>query len=69
MTVIVNTAINSWGAYSYKQENDIARIVVPLTKSDTSLEAFSMAFLENDTAASLHLGWGYVRASVSLNIL
>ena len=69
VTVIVNTAINSWGSYSYKQENDIARIVVPHTKSDTSLEAFSMAFSENDTTAMLHLGWGYMRASVSLNIL
>lgn len=69
VTVIVNTAINSWGSYSYKQENDIARVVIPQTKSDTSLEAFSMAFSENETAATLDIGWGYMRASVPVSVL
>ena len=69
VTVIVNTAINSWGSYSYKQENDIARVVIPQTKSDTSLEAFSMAFSENETATTLDIGWGYMRASVPVSVL
>lgn len=69
VTVIINSAINSWGAYSYKQENDIVRVTVPRTKAATSLDAFSIAFTENDNAAALHLGWEYFRASVAIEVL
>ena len=69
VTVIINSAINSWGAYSYKQENDIVRVTVPRTKAATSLDAFSIAFTENDKNAALYLGWEYFRASVAIELL
>jgi hypothetical protein len=69
VTVIINSAINSWGAYSYKQENDIVRVTVPRTKAATSLDAFSIAFTENDKNTALHLGWEYFRASVAIEVL
>jgi hypothetical protein len=69
VTLIINSAINSWGAYSYKQENDMVRVTVPRTKASSSLDAFSIAFVENDSTASLHLGWEFIRASVPIEVL
>ena len=39
---------------SYKQEKDIARVTVPVTKSEEVIEAFSMAIGEDKT---LYIGW------------
>ena len=39
MTIIINKAIHVWGAYSYKQDLDVARVTVPLTEGEP-LEAF-----------------------------
>ena len=44
MNIIVNKAINVWGAYSYKQNLDVVRVKVPLKEEGDSLEAFSMIF-------------------------
>lgn len=60
-TVILNSDINNWGSFAYKQENDIARIKVPVTTGEESLEAFSMAFDQNMT---LNMGWGTMRVAV-----
>lgn len=63
-TAIINTATNVWGSYFYKQENDVARLNVPVKKADDSLEAFSMAFEKADNGVHLHLGWGNMRVAV-----
>mgnify|MGYP000555724799 CR=1 FL=1 len=43
-TIIVNSGLNTWGSYFYKEANDVARIKVPVTMANESLEAFSIAF-------------------------
>ena len=65
MTIIINKATHVWGAYSYNQDMDVARVNVPLTEGNESLEAFSMAFEKGTSGVDLHLGWGYYRAKVS----
>ncbi|MDA0794770.1 MAG: DUF2911 domain-containing protein [Bacteroidetes bacterium] len=62
MTIIINKATHVWGAYSYSEDLDVARITVPLTEAGDSLEAFSMIFEKSDKGMDLHLGWGYFRA-------
>ncbi|MGB1020082.1 MAG: DUF2911 domain-containing protein [Flavobacteriaceae bacterium] len=64
MTVIVNSATHVWGAYGYKEADDVARITVPLEEVGESLEAFSMAFEAQDSGFDLHMGWGNFRARV-----
>ena len=59
-TIILNTDINVWGAYSYKEANDVIRISAPVSSGE-SLEAFSIAFSNDGT---MHLGWGTVRVAV-----
>lgn len=63
-TVIINSDLNAWGSYFYKEENDVARLSVPLHTSETSLEAFSMVFSEVDDALHLNMGWGNMRIAI-----
>lgn len=57
-TVMLNTDTNIWGAYTYDQTKDVARVTVPVKESKKFLEAFSMAFEETSTGADLYMGWG-----------
>ncbi|MEO8933813.1 MAG: DUF2911 domain-containing protein [Xanthomarina sp.] len=62
-TVILNSDINVWGAYSYNEANDVARIIVPATKGKKSLEAFSIIF---DDQGTMHLGWDTLRVAIPI---
>ena len=63
-TIILNMDLNAWGAYFYKEENDLLRAKVPVAKSTDSLEAFSMVFTEGDGGVDLHMGWGTSRVTI-----
>lgn len=63
-TIIINSDLNTWGSYFYKEANDVARITVPVTAGNKSLEAFSIAFQEADNGVHMHLGWDKVRVAV-----
>lgn len=56
-TIILNNSTNIWGAYDYKVEKDVARITVPVRKSETPIEALSMAFEPIENGAKLLIGW------------
>lgn len=58
-TIILNSDVNVWGAYSYNKANDVIRVTAPVSSGD-SLEAFSIAFADEH----LNLGWGTVRVAV-----
>jgi len=63
-TVILNSDLNVWGSYFYKEENDVARINVPVETAEESLEYFGMEFTAVDKGAHLHMGWDTVRIQV-----
>ncbi len=63
-TAIVNTDLNVWGSYFYKEDNDVARITVSVTTADESLEAFGIVFKESTDGVHMHLGWDKVRVAV-----
>lgn len=63
-TIIVSKDINVWGAYSYDQANDAARMMVPVSSSSKSLEAFSISFEGTDNGIDMHMGWGTMRVTV-----
>lgn len=63
-TIIINSDLNVWGSYFYKQENDVARITLAVTEGSESLEAFSIVFAEADNGIQMHLGWDKVRVAV-----
>lgn len=61
-TVIINSANNDWGAFSYSEAKDVVRVKGKVSKSDKVIEAFSMSV----SGGSLHLGWGNTIVSVSM---
>jgi len=63
-TIILNNDINVWGAYTYNEANDVARINVPVTLEEEALEAFSIAFEKSDNGVDMYLGWDHVRVAV-----
>lgn len=65
--IILNSDLNVWGAYFYKEENDVARLKVPVSQAEESLEAFSIAFQEADNGVNMFLGWDTVRVAVPIN--
>jgi hypothetical protein len=62
-TVILSTASNVWGSYTYKQEEDVVRVSGLVSKSETNIEAFSMLFEEDMT---LKMGWANTVVTVPI---
>ena len=62
-TIILNNASNVWGAYTYKEEDDVLRVKAKVSSSIAPIEAFSMTF---DKDMELYLGWGYTIVSVPI---
>ncbi len=63
-TAIISKDLNVWGSYFYNEANDVARLKVPVTQSDDSVEAFSIVFDEAKNGVNMHLGWGKTRVTV-----
>lgn len=66
-TVILNSKLNQWGAFSYDEAADIIRVKGAISSGSDSLEAFSMTFKEGENKADLVMGWGKVRVSVPVS--
>lgn len=56
-TVILNNSTNTWGAYDYHVEEDMARIEVPVRKLQKPIEELSMAFETIENGTKLQIGW------------
>ncbi|MEJ7556949.1 MAG: DUF2911 domain-containing protein [Pedobacter sp.] len=67
-TVIINSKINSWGAYSYEEAKDVVRTEVPVKTLATPVEALAMMFTKTDTGADLNIGWDTVSVSLPITI-
>ncbi len=60
-TVILSSALNVWGSYFYKEDQDVARVTAPVKASEKSIEEFSIVIDEDMT---IHMGWANVIVSV-----
>ncbi|WP_310992670.1 DUF2911 domain-containing protein [Aequorivita marina] len=56
-TIIINSEINAWGAFSYKKEKDVARIKVPCEQAAAPIESLSMIFKTDENKTTLMIGW------------
>jgi len=61
-TIIINSATNDWGAFSYNEGKDVARVKASVSKAAKTIEAFSMAA----NGGKLYLGWGDVVVAVPM---
>lgn len=68
-TIILNSDTDVWGAYSYKEENDVVRIKVPVSSGNESLEAFSIAFKQDsEEKIDMVLGWDTTRVKIPFTL-
>ena len=61
-TIILSKDTDVWGAYNYKESNDVLRVMAPVSSGE-ALEAFSIAFDKDH----MYMGWGTVRVSVPIS--
>ena len=65
-TIILNSDVNVWGAYSYNEANDVVRLKVPISYDKKSLEAFSIGFQKTNEGVNMVLGWDTIRIVVPI---
>lgn len=56
-TIIFNSKLDTWGHYEYDQSKDVARIKVPAGKTDSEVEAFTIAFDGGNGSGTMALAW------------
>lgn len=56
-TVILSNQKNIWGSYFYDAKQDAIRVDGAVSKSDKNIEAFSIAFDDEDDEINMYLGW------------
>jgi len=66
-TIILNKTAKQWGAYEYKQADDLLRFKVKADKASAPVETFTMQFANvKPTTAELSLMWE--RAAITLHL-
>jgi hypothetical protein len=66
-TIILNKTTKQWGAYEYKQADDVLRFKVKSTKTAQPVETFTMQFANvMPTSADLQLMWE--RTAINLHL-
>jgi hypothetical protein len=66
-TIILNKETKQWGAYSYKQSEDVLRFKVKTAKLKEKVETFTISFNDVTTStARLDLIWGNIRVPVNM---
>ncbi|MGC4022177.1 MAG: DUF2911 domain-containing protein [Cyclobacteriaceae bacterium] len=56
-TIIFNSKLDTWGAYEYDESKDVARFKVASGKSESEVEAFTIAFDGGNGSANMYLAW------------
>jgi hypothetical protein len=62
-TIIISKDNYSWGSFTYKSDKDVARVDVPVQKTNEQTEALTIYF-ENSSIAIL---WDYFKANVPIS--
>ena len=60
-TVALSSQLNVWGVYFHKDENDVAKVTIPVKQTEENLDVFSIAIDEDMT---INMGWGTTLISI-----
>ncbi len=66
-TVILNSKLNQWGAYSYDESADVARVKASVSEDSNSLEPFSITFDETSAGVNMVMGWDNTRVTLPMS--
>jgi hypothetical protein len=56
-TIILNSKLDTWGAYEYDESKDVVRFKVPVGKPAAEVEAFTIAFEGDKGTSTMILAW------------
>ncbi len=56
-TIILNSKLDTWGAYEYDESKDVVRFNVPAGKTEAEVEAFTIAFEGEKGTGTMMLAW------------
>lgn len=59
-TIILNSDLDYWGAFSYKEQNDVLRVTAPVTTTDAPVENFTIQMVKSGDGAVLKMAWDTV---------
>lgn len=63
-TIILNSDLDYWGAYSYNPKNDVLRVTVPATEENSAVENFTIQF----DKAAMKLAWDKTLVQVPITM-
>jgi len=66
--IIINSDTDRWGAYTYNESKDIARVTVPVKELPATVEALSMTFTPAASGVNLIIGWDKTSVEVPVTI-
>lgn len=67
-TIILNSELDTWGAYSYKPEKDILRVVVKPITAHAAIEALTIFFKDTEQGGDLIIAWDKTQVEVPIVI-
>lgn len=62
--IIFNSKLNTWGAFEYEESKDVLRIEVPVGKTESEVEAFTITFDGANGTATMLMAWENVLVKV-----
>lgn len=65
---ILNKDLDTWGAFKYDAQKDIARVTAPVERLDEPVEALAMTFEKTSTGCSLVVAWDNLRAKLPIEV-
>ncbi len=68
-TIILNSDLDYWGAYSYNAENDVLRVTAPVSALSDSVENFTIQFESTgEKEGSMKLAWDKTLVTVPFKL-
>ncbi len=67
-TIIINRDTDVWGAFKYDSKKDVARIDVPVEKTEEIVEALAMVFEKSTNAVNLVIAWEQVKVTLPISL-
>lgn len=64
--IILNKDLHNWGAFSYKSENDVVRVKVPVKATTEKVENFAAYFKEENGVVTLNFAWENTQAALPI---
>lgn len=61
-TFIINKDTDCWGAFKYDSKKDVARVDVPVEKTQSPLELLTLSFEKTSNGCGLSVAWDSTKA-------